>query len=517
MTIQQIDPNLIDPNPYQPATRLTFTPAQLADLDSIRDIGLLQIPRARPIAGDRFQIIYGWRRRCAWLYFRPGEPMPLDVVEATDAELFEQSAIENGQRQDLSAIEKAGILRRAIDEFGMTQIQAGRLVGLASQGAVSNILRLLELPEPARQLVHSGDVPERLARELVPLVAANPAVVTAMATKIAKATPAQKEDAADGSLHIFFRTGKNNARRLRDTEWPPDWPGAPIPAKLSDNRKPQSVRQCKNCPFSMKYNEDPYCTRPACFDAKCDLWAEREVERVSAKLHIPAARADEKVEVVYYGQYSMRDREFATKALSAKHESLRLARYSFENHHYDYGSSESLRSQYFGSSAIMLSTTNMAALKKACKLVPSPKTTSSTDDWQVREAERRKRIAKNNKACRALIAAAAPHLTTAMPIQPAMLDLLFGELKYRLDHLNEAEAKWKSATIDTKRAMLISSLLSRHINITPYNDTPPDRARQKIEILAKQMLIKLPAKWAASAETEKTPPQRKTASRGKKK
>ncbi len=285
MTIQLTDPNLIDPNPYQPATRLTFTSVELADLNTIRDIGLLQPPRARPSADGRFQIIFGWRRRCAWAYFRPGELMPLDIVEATDMQLFEQAAIENGQRQDLSAIEKAGIVQRAINEFGMTQLQAGRLVGLASQGAVSNLLRLLQLPEPARDLIHKGDVPERIARELVPLAKIAPDKVIHIAQVIAKAADADKEDVAENELRDVLR--KSGIQLETRDSWPLDWKPQ-VATKLSADSDEQTIPPaCNGCPVHVVVGRISYCGRKSCYAAKMAEWTDRELKRVSAKTGIP--------------------------------------------------------------------------------------------------------------------------------------------------------------------------------------------------------------------------------------
>src|SRR3972149_178579 len=104
MTIQPIDPKLIDPNPYQPMTRRTFKPADLADLDSIGDktIGLIQIPIVRPHPDQpgRHQRATGPRRQAAWQLYRPGEAMPNDVRPLTDRQMYEWMAIENAARLD---------------------------------------------------------------------------------------------------------------------------------------------------------------------------------------------------------------------------------------------------------------------------------------------------------------------------------------------------------------------------------------------------------------------------------
>src|SRR5574337_538196 len=126
MTLQDLDPKLIDPNPFQQASRLAD--ADLSDLDSIREIGLLQIPTVRPhpdVAG-RYQRISGHRRQAAWIKLRPGELMPNDVqLFVSDREMFEHLVMENADRRDLNAIEKALTLQRYMQTFQVGQGEAG--------------------------------------------------------------------------------------------------------------------------------------------------------------------------------------------------------------------------------------------------------------------------------------------------------------------------------------------------------------------------------------------------------
>lgn len=121
--IRLIDPNRIDPNRFQPKTRITFTTDQLADLDSIREKGLLHEPRVRVSDQDpqRFECIDGWRRICKWKLDRPGEAIPVKIVARGDQAAFEEMSIENAQRAGLTMVEQAQVLAEYMRRYGETQ------------------------------------------------------------------------------------------------------------------------------------------------------------------------------------------------------------------------------------------------------------------------------------------------------------------------------------------------------------------------------------------------------------
>ena len=162
---QWIDLGLVDRNPYQP--RQQFDEAEMADLcDSIRVHGFLQPILVRPFNG-RYQIIAGERRfRAAqlanWLQ------VPVMVREVDDRQLAELAIVENIQRKDLNALEKAASFARYLQEYGCTQEElAGRLN--IDRSTVANLIRLLELPEAVKSLLASGEITQGHARALLPL------------------------------------------------------------------------------------------------------------------------------------------------------------------------------------------------------------------------------------------------------------------------------------------------------------------------------------------------------------
>ncbi len=162
---QWLDVAMIDRNPYQP--RQQFDEAEMADLcDSIRAHGFLQPIVVRPMF-DRFQIIAGERRfRAAQL--AAWQQVPVLVREADDRQMAELAIVENVQRKDLNALEKAASFQRYIQEYGCTQEELANRVNI-DRSTVANLIRLLELPEAVKTLVATGEISQGHARALLPL------------------------------------------------------------------------------------------------------------------------------------------------------------------------------------------------------------------------------------------------------------------------------------------------------------------------------------------------------------
>ena len=153
----------LTPHPGQP--RRHFDDSALEDLAlSIRSRGLIQPIVVRP-QGHNYQIVAGERRWRAAQRARLHE-VPVIVRELNDAETMEIALVENIQRQDLNAIEEAEAYHRLVGEFGHTQEALGRLVH-KSRSHVANLMRLLDLPAPVRQMVVEGALEMGHARALV--------------------------------------------------------------------------------------------------------------------------------------------------------------------------------------------------------------------------------------------------------------------------------------------------------------------------------------------------------------
>jgi len=171
----EVEIGRIEPNPMQP--RKHFDEVQLAELsDSIREHGLIQplvVTEAARREGDspgrqRYQLIAGERR---WQASKIAGMVRVPVVvrEAAGRELLELALVENVQRADLNALEEAAAYQQLAEEFGLTQEEIGKRVG-KSRFAVSNTLRLRQLPASVQQAVLDEQLSEGHARAILGLV-----------------------------------------------------------------------------------------------------------------------------------------------------------------------------------------------------------------------------------------------------------------------------------------------------------------------------------------------------------
>ena len=174
--VREVEIARIRPNPDQP--RIQFDETALDELaDSIRERGVLQPILLRPV-GEDFMIIAGERRWRAAQRARL-HSIPAIVREIDESTTAELALIENIQRQDLNPLEEAEGYRQLIERHGHTQDDVGRIVH-KSRSHVSNLLRLLDLPEFVRQSLLKGDIsmgharavataedPSEIAREII--------------------------------------------------------------------------------------------------------------------------------------------------------------------------------------------------------------------------------------------------------------------------------------------------------------------------------------------------------------
>jgi ParB family transcriptional regulator, chromosome partitioning protein len=162
--LREIPVDMIQPNARQP--RSQFDEVRLAELaESIRVRGVLQPVVVRPLAGGAYELVAGERRlrasRIAEL-----ETIPAMVRPAEDWERLDLALAENMARVDLNPIEEARAVAMLVDDLGLTKQEVGRRVG-RSRVAISNLTRLLELPEEALELVEAGDLTEGHGRALL--------------------------------------------------------------------------------------------------------------------------------------------------------------------------------------------------------------------------------------------------------------------------------------------------------------------------------------------------------------
>jgi ParB family transcriptional regulator, chromosome partitioning protein len=162
--LREIPLELIQPNARQP--RRGFDQARLAELaESIRTRGVLQPIVVRPLAGGSFELVAGERRMRAAQMVKL-ETIPALVRDTDDWERLDVALAENMARVDLNAIEEARACAMLVDDLGLTKQEVGRRVG-RSRVAISNLIRLLELPEEALGLIEGGELSEGHGRALL--------------------------------------------------------------------------------------------------------------------------------------------------------------------------------------------------------------------------------------------------------------------------------------------------------------------------------------------------------------
>jgi ParB family chromosome partitioning protein len=155
---------LISPNPKQPRRHFDEE-ALLALADSIRQRGVLQPVLVRPLVGGRYELVAGERR------WRAAQLADLDTVPAVirhhdDAASIEVALIENMAREDLNPVEEARACAALVEELGLTREDVGLRVG-RSRVAVSNLIRLLDLPDEVLERLEHGDLTEGHGRALL--------------------------------------------------------------------------------------------------------------------------------------------------------------------------------------------------------------------------------------------------------------------------------------------------------------------------------------------------------------
>ena len=151
-------------NSHQP--RSMFDEESLASLTaSVREVGILQPILVRAAGEGEYELIAGERRWRAAK--RAGLPtVPAIVKDANDLQSVEQALVENLHREDLNPLEEAGAYQQLIEDFGLTHEQLSSRVG-KSRAAITNTLRLFQLPPAVQKLVGEGQLSAGHARALL--------------------------------------------------------------------------------------------------------------------------------------------------------------------------------------------------------------------------------------------------------------------------------------------------------------------------------------------------------------
>ena len=219
----ELNINELEPNRGQP--RKEFSEEAMRELaDSIAQHGVLQPLLVRPLLSGGYQIVAGERR---WRASRMAglTTVPALIRELTDSEVMQIALIENLQREDLKPLEEAQGYQALMEEFGFTQDEISKSVG-KSRPAVTNALRLLNLPEAVRGMLARGDLSAGHARTLLSfkdeaamLTAAKRVVAEGLSVreleKMARKANAEKPEAVRSTRRIRYYDEAELA--LRDT------------------------------------------------------------------------------------------------------------------------------------------------------------------------------------------------------------------------------------------------------------------------------------------------------------
>jgi ParB family chromosome partitioning protein len=162
--LRELPVELIAPNPDQPRKRFDDDALQ-ALATSLQERGVLQPVLVRPVAGGTYELVAGERR---WRAANAAgiERIPAIVQERDDAATLEAALVENMAREDLNPAEEARAVAALVEELGLTREEVGRRVG-RSRVAVSNLLRLLDLPDEALDLLERGELSAGHGRALL--------------------------------------------------------------------------------------------------------------------------------------------------------------------------------------------------------------------------------------------------------------------------------------------------------------------------------------------------------------
>ena len=162
--LREIAVELVRPNPRQP--RHAFGgEALIALAESIRARGILQPLVVRPLIDGTFELVAGERRLRA-AKMAGLDRVPAVVRETAEAERLELALVENMAREDLNAVEEARACATLVEDLGITKEELGRRVG-RSRVAISNLIRLLELPDEALELIERGLLSEGHGRAIL--------------------------------------------------------------------------------------------------------------------------------------------------------------------------------------------------------------------------------------------------------------------------------------------------------------------------------------------------------------
>ncbi len=227
--LRQIPVKQLQPGKYQPRTAMD--PAKLGELaESIKAQGVIQPIVVRELSPGKFEIVAGERR---WRASQEAglANVPVVVRDLDDRTVIAMALIENIQREDLNPLEEAQSLQRLIGEFSLTHAEAAEAVG-RSRAAVSNLLRLLELPPAIRALLEARRLEMGHARALLTL---SPELASKLASEAAEQGWSVREVEHRAQQFAAGKVPVSNSRKAKPGKAAPQADIASLETELSES------------------------------------------------------------------------------------------------------------------------------------------------------------------------------------------------------------------------------------------------------------------------------------------
>ncbi len=504
---EYIEQHLIDPNPYQP--RLDMDPVALNRLaEDIKSNGLLQPPAVRPLMGGRYQLIFGHRRAAAWRIAHGDSPLPCEIRDMDDRQMFAAAIVENDDREALNAIERAKALQLYMTKFDSTQAAAAQLFGLKDQASVSNLLRLLRLPAGVQHHVATGDLPERYAREMIPLVNTVPEKKLIDLTDRIIATQTTTDATAslnNGLIDLLnkYAPRLNTHPQIFALDWDPG-----VSADVGGTSMP--LPACEGCKYLHKRSYTFYCLRPACYTAKSELFSQQQASEVAAKFKAAIAETGKLIVGDPKTSFSGDTADLLATALKQKHAGILLVPVTPQGGNGDYW-----RRQITGSDCVDITLAAGHTLESIAKDLgkKKPATAKSQQAAAEKVAEKesvlRDGFDKLEKNSQATILEMLPYFRSTLTLTPAIgarlidratyaIGKLFGK-KHRDDLEKNLKAN-KAAQPQIVDALIGTLLLDIADDAGPswFRDYKPEcnqKVRDALADFAHQCKVKLPSGW----------------------
>ncbi len=225
-TLRTLPVAQLQPGKYQPRTAMD--PSKLDELaESIKAQGVIQPIVVRELSPGKYEIVAGERRWRASQLAGLAD-IPVVVRELDDRTVIAMALIENIQREDLNPLEEAQSLQRLIDEFSLTHAEAAEAVG-RSRAAVSNLLRLLDLPPAIRALLEARRLEMGHARALLTL---SPELASKLASEAADQGWSVRE--VEHRAQQFSAGKVPNGKKAKPGKLPPQADIASLETELSE-------------------------------------------------------------------------------------------------------------------------------------------------------------------------------------------------------------------------------------------------------------------------------------------